>query len=149
MKKLIAILLSIVCVFIFAGCGEDKEEVRDWRQDFEVKCTHIEESKFDDPTEKLDALLNGTFVFEHDEYSITNKTNYVADSVYLVFHVDITGMDAFDFKKYVGAIKQGTTVTESITESYVETKAGYVTFPDGMCFDFDDCQLIKIEYELK
>lgn len=146
MKKIIAFLFSILCLFSFVGCKNDTAEQRDWRKDFQVSCTHIDESKFDNPADKACALIDGTFVFEHDEYEITNKTNYVAEQVYLVFYVDSVGVEPFNFKQYVGTIKQGETKTEEITEAIVEMNQ---TFPDGVIFDFNDCILIEIEYKLK
>lgn len=145
MKKIVLLLILVLCCF--TGCTDTPPE-RTWRDDFTVRCKHIEESKFDDPMDAIHAITNGTFVYEQDEYTITNTTNYVCRNVKLVFHVDLVGLEPFDFKKWVGVIKQGETVVESITESWVLMESGYTDFPDGVIFDFDDCELVEIEYEI-
>lgn len=147
MLKKLAILLVFV-ILCLSGCSEPEPE-RTWRDDFTVQCRHIEESKFDDPNAKLDAILNGTYIPEQDEYTITNNTNYVMESVKLIFHVDFTGYEPFQSEIYIGTMKQGETVVRSLTQSWIELDMGVTTIPEGVIFDFDDCQLIRIEYEIE
>ena len=155
MRKIITGILAFFCLFTFCSCNTDErkqEEVRNWRQDFQVKCTHIEESKFDDPTDALNALIDGTYVHEEEQYAITNKTNYVAERVYAVFHVDIYGVEPFDFRRWIGTIKQGETITFAISETWIKIEAEQagIEYPeDNVFFDYDDCLLIGIDYEMK
>lgn len=147
MLKKLAILLVFV-ILCLSGCSEPEPE-RTWRDDFTVQCRHIEESQFDDPNAKLDALLNGTFVAEQDEYTITNKTNYVMNAVKLIYYVDMPGYEPFEFEQYIGTMKQGESVVKSVTESWITIELGITSLPEGYVFDFDDCQLIRIEYEIE
>ena len=147
MKVKICILLTLV-IFCLSGCSESEIE-RTWRDDFTVQCRHIEKSQFDDPKDAIDAVLDGTFVYEQDEYTITNDTNYVMTSVKLIFRVDMPGYEPFEFDQYIGTMKQGESKVESIYDTTVLHEMGLMDFPDGVIFDFDDCQLIRIEYEIE
>lgn len=147
MLKKLAILLVFV-ILCLSGCSGSEPE-RTWRDDFTVQCRHIEESQFDDPVDEFGALLDGTFIFEQDEYTITNRTNYVMDAVKLIFYVDMPGYEPFEFEQYIGTMKQGESVVKSVTESCIRIELGITSFPEGYVFDFDDCQLIRIEYEIK
>lgn len=145
MKVKICILLTLV-ILCLSGCAETE---RTWEEDFTVQCRHIEESQFDDPVDEFGALLDGTFIFEQDEYTITNRTNYVMDAVKLIFYVDMPGYEPFEFEQYIGTMKQGESVVKSVTESWIRIELGITSFPEGYVFDFDDCQLIRIEYEIE
>ena len=145
MKVKLCILLTLV-ILCLSGCAEPE---RTWEEDFTVQCRHIEESQFDDPNAKLDALLNGTFVAEHDEYTITNNTFDKMNSVKLIFKVDMSGYEPFEFEQHIGTMNPRASVVRSVTESWVMMEMGITSFPDGFVFDFDDCQLIRIEYEIE
>lgn len=147
MLKKLAILFVLVILYL-SGCSGSEPE-RTWRDDFTVQCRHIEESQFDDPNAKLDALLNGTYIPEQDEYTITNNTNYVMESVKLIFLVDFTGYEPFQSEIYIGTMKQGETVVRSLTQSWIEIDMGVTKIPEGVIFDFNDCKLIRIEYEIE
>lgn len=147
MKVKICILLTLV-ILCLSGCSEPEPE-RTWRDDFTVQCRHIEESQYDDPVDEFGALLDGTFVFEQDEYTITNKTNYVMNDVKLIYYVDTPGYEPFEFEQYIGKMKQGESAVKSVTESWIIIELGITSFPEGYVFDFDDYQLIRIEYEIE
>lgn len=165
---IVTLVAVILCVGILAtvhvvsnGSGEDSSEQtaatdeRDWRDDFTVQYRHIEESKFDDPLDEINALFNGTFVFEQDEYAITNKTNHIMESVELIFRVDMAGYEPFEFDQYVGTMKQGETKVETLLVErirYEMEEKGYNDPSDDEYFDllvFDACQLVRIEYKVK
>ena len=145
MKVKLCILLTLV-ILCLSGCAEPE---RTWEEDFTVQCRHIEESQFDDPKDAIDAVLDGTFVYEQDEYTITNKTNYVTTSVKLIFKVDMSGYEPFEFEQHIGTMKQGESKVISIYDTTVLHEMGLMDFPDGFIFDFNDCQLTRIEYEIE
>lgn len=149
MKKIISAFLVFLLTLSLASCSHEPEIT--WRDDFSVQCKHIDESVFDDPWDELDAVLGGYYVYEQDEYTITNKTTYVLHSVKLYFSVDMPGYEPFEFYKWVGTMKQGASETISITETWVEIEMeelGLKSITDDLPypFDFDDLQLVRIEY---
>lgn len=147
MKKIALLLILVLCCF--TGCTDTPPE-RTWRDDFTVKCKHIEKSQFDDPMDAIEALNNGTFIFEHDEYTITNNTNYVFRNVKAVFYVDLIGLEPFEFTEWIGIIKQGESkiVSVSIDETLIRVETDYTEIPDGVIYDYDDYQLVEIRYEI-
>lgn len=144
---ILTIVLTLCCLFM-ASCG-DEDETKDWHKDFQVKCTHIEGSKYASEAEELNAILNHTKIYEHDRYEITNTANNVMERVYLIFYTDFIGLEPCEFKVYMGTVKQGETKVQEMSESYIAISMGYSVFPDEAFFDFDKCKLTKIEYELK
>lgn len=145
MKVKLCILLALV-ILCLSGCAETE---RTWEEDFTVQCRHIEESQFADPNAKLDALLNGTFVAEQDEYTVTNNTFNKMKSVKLIFRVEMSGYEPFEFEQHIGSMNPRASAVRSVTESWVMMEMGITSFPDGFVFDFDDCRLIRIEYEIE
>lgn len=154
MKKSYWISMCLIFLLFLSSCSSKQENTpqNTWRDDFSVQCKHIEESVFDDPWDELDAVLGGYYVYEQDEYAITNKTNYVLRFVKLYFSADIPGYEPFEFYKYVGIMKQGETETISITKTLVKIEMeelGLISITDDLpdYFDFEDIQLSRIEYE--
>lgn len=154
MKKVCLISMCLIFLLLLSSCFPKQENTSQnmWMDDFSVQCKHIEESAFDDPLEELDAVLGGYYVYEQDEYTITNKTNYVLRFVKLYFSADIPGYEPFEFCEYVGIMKQGETETISITKTLVKIEMeelGLMSITDNLpdYFDFNDVNLVRIEYE--
>lgn len=145
MKVKLCILLTLV-ILCLSGCAKPE---RTWEEDFTVQCRHIEESQFDDPVDEFGTLLDGTFVFEQDEYTITNNTFNKMNSVKLIFRVEMSGYEPFEFEQHIGSMNPRASAVRSVTESWVMMEMGITSFPDGFVFDFDDCRLIRIEYEIE
>lgn len=150
MRKIISLLLCIFFTLFLVSCSSEPKSA--WIDDFSVQCKHIEKSNYNNPMEELDAILAGSNVQEHDEYTITNKSNCAMQSVELLFRVDIPGYEPFEFYKWVGTMKQGASETVSITETLVEIEMDDlgmkpITEEFKFPFDFNDLQLVRIDYE--
>lgn len=144
----VAIAVGYVAFVFGQKDQEEKEPERTWKDIYTVQCRHVEESKFDDEYEELAAILSRTYITEHDEYTITNKTNDVLGSVWAIFQVNVCGK-SYDIEMYVGTLRQGESEVVEISEGLVKLKLenqyGKDCIPNNWTFDFYDCRLTRIE----
>lgn len=144
-SKILLIILATLCIFVLSACTVDKETVK-WEDYFEVTYKRIAESQFDDPAEKLNALLNGTYVFAHDEYTIKNKTNNVLNSVYVVFKVKPAIDEVFEFRKIIGntgKLRQGESDIVELSDEYIQIELKEKNYSTDQSFEVE---LVRIEF---
>lgn len=142
-RKLFTAVLIVLSFFTLAGCTDKTEELT-WKDLFQVTYTRIEESKFDNVYDELDALLNGTYVFPAHEYKITNTTNDVLKNCRAIFQVSLPYGDSFEYDSWIGTLQQGETKVRTESDTGVELEieaAGYEVTDDW------ELELLRIEYE--
>ncbi len=144
MKKFFCLFFVFISI-IFCSCVKAEEELN-WKDYFQVSYQHIEESKFDNDYDKVDALINGTFIFEHEEYTIANKTNEVLKGVYLVFDIEPLSKPTFQIQKYVGTLQQGEVVVEELSQTLIEINYGQIGYLDDEIYEVS---LVDIVFEIK
>jgi len=141
MKKVLIFILTIL-LLTFTGCTDKTTAERNWKEDFTVTYKHVEADEFN-----IDAILSGTYVYEHDEYTLKNNTNEIFERVYLVFELDAVGADPIEYKNIVsGGLKQGETKVESITMALFELQMDEANIDYSAGYEIT---LIRIEYEIK
>lgn len=112
-------ILVLMVLFSFTACT-DKEAKDKWQDNFSYTVERIEQSQFDDADAELEALLNGTFVFAHRDFVVTNKTDKAFKNVYLEFLVVVLNDENFYFKAPIGNISPHQVYTESVLDTRVE-----------------------------
>lgn len=88
MKKLITVLLSLICVFVFVGCDNKSETTSEttqsnWQDDFSYFCKYIPADNPDDFESPVDFILNGHPA--HCEITIRNTSSTKIESAYVWF----------------------------------------------------------------
>lgn len=143
-RKLFAVILIALSIFSLAGCSTETEETS-WKDLFQVTYTRIDEAEYADEWEKLEDMLNGTYIMPGHEYKITNTTNDILRNCRAIFQVSFHfSTDSFEYDSYVGTLQQGETkvIKESDTGVELEIQAAGYEVTDRW-----ELELLRIEYE--
>lgn len=147
MKKLFCIIAVLALgLFAMAGCT-DKTKKEIWQDFFSYESERVEESHFDDPNEELDAILDGTFVYAHRDFIVTNNSDLAFKNVYFTFLVVSLEADDFTFEVFIGDFAPHQTRIESLLDTRVELEMTERNIPTDQWWTIaiSDIRYTKVE----